>query len=156
MRSIVSLVVTAAVLTALALVQLGPVRPSVVVAHPGPHPAGPPTYDYNTATPGTQPPTSPLLADPTGRLMTPFRLSVTALVPLAELKAVLPPGFTANPLPPPNPPDLAPLNLSFDFQAQCEHAGKASGPASGLYVLHFARNIVRNRNEFVVLAAELS
>ena len=124
MRGITALkVVVAVVLTGLAPVAF--VRPSIVVAHPGPHLPSPPTHDYDTATPGTQPPTAPVLANPTGRLFSLLRLAVTTIVPLEDLQRILPPGYTANPLPAPNPPGLAGMGLGFDFQAQCDRAGAA-------------------------------
>ena len=61
MRRIISL---AGVLAVVPLVQLGPFHPAVAVAHPGPHPPSPPTHDYDTENPGTQGPTSPVLANP--------------------------------------------------------------------------------------------
>jgi hypothetical protein len=159
MRHTTSLTVIAAVvLMALPIVQVSPLRRATVIfAHPAPHPASPPTYDYDTTTAGIQPPTSLVLANPTGRVFSAFKVSAMAIVPLAEVQAMLPPGFIANALAPPNPPDVAGIGLSFDFQSRCEHLGHGiGGPASGLYVLHTARNTAWNRNEVVVLAAELS
>jgi hypothetical protein len=77
---------------------------------------------------------------------------------VAELQAILPPGFTANPLPPPNLPGQAPIALLFAFQGRCEllASGTISGPASGLFAVHTARNTALNRNELLILAAEFS
>jgi hypothetical protein len=144
-------VISAAVLAGL----LGSSGPWVASAHPGPHLPSPPTHDYDTVIPGTQGPTSPLLANPTGHLFSPLRLSVTTIVPLEDLQTVLPPGFTANPLAPPNPPGLAGMALNFHFLDQCDRAG--GGPslsASGMYAFHSARNTALGRNELLALAAE--
>lgn len=158
MRRIISLVAPlVGVLIALPFVPLGPVGSWVASAHPGAHPPSPPTHDYNTATVGTQPPTAAVLANPTGRLLASLRLSTMTIVPLEELQAILPAGFTANPLPPPNAPGLAGMGLLFDFQGQCDHfAAGTSSPASGLYALHIARNTALGRNELLNLAAEFS
>ena len=153
MRRMSSLAVIAAVLAVL----LGAVRPWVVRAHPGPHAPTPPSHDYDTVIPGIQGPTSSVLANPTGRLFSAARLSVTTIVPLEDLQRILPPGFTANPLPAPNPPGLAGLGLGFDFQAQCDRAGAApSGSAPWMFALHQARNTALARNEVLVLAAEVA
>ena len=155
MRRITALTVVAVVLIVLSVVQF--VRPSVLVAHPGPHLPSPPTHDYDSVNPGTQGPTSPALANPTGRLFSAARLSVTTIVPLEDLQRILPPGFAANPLPPPNPPGLAGMGLGFDFQAQCDRAGAApSGSAPWMFALHLARNTALARNEVLVLAAEVA
>ena len=158
MRRIIRLAgVGAVVLIALPLVQLGPARPSVAVAHPGPHVPSPPSHDYDTMIPGIQGPTSPVLANPTGRLFSAARLSVTTIVPLEDLQRILPPGYTANPLPAPNPPGVAGMGLGFDFQAQCDRAGAApSGSALWMFALHLARNTALARNEVLVLAAEVA
>jgi hypothetical protein len=138
-------------------VLLGSVGPWSVSAHPGPHVPSPPSHDYDTVVPGIQGPTSPVLANPTGRLFSAARLSVTTIVPLEDLQRILPPGFTANPLPTPNPPGLAGLGLTFDFQGQCERTGAApSGSAPWMSAAHTARNTALARNEVLVLAAEVA
>jgi hypothetical protein len=153
-------VVAAAVLTALPIVQFGPLRPSIAVAHapggaPTVHPPSPPTYDYDTVTPGTQPPTSPLLAGSTARIMETLALSVFATVPQAELQAVLPGGFIATESPAGS--GLAVITLRFRFQERIEQLGGGTfGPASGLVVFHIARNAALNRPELLILAAEFS
>ena len=79
------------------------------------------------------------------------------MVPIEDLQRILPPGFTANPLPAPNPPGLAGMGLGFDFQAQCDRAGAApSGSAPWMFALHQARNTALARNEVIVLAAEVA
>jgi len=146
-------VITAGVLAVL----LASVGPWVVSAHPGPHVPSPPSHDYDTVIPGIQGPTAPVLANPTGRLFSAARLTVNTMVPLEDMQRILPPGFTASPLPPPNPPGLAGMNLGFDFQAQCDRAGAApSGSAPWMFALHQARNTALARNEVVVLAAEVA
>jgi hypothetical protein len=124
-----------------------------IVAHPGVHPPSPPTYDYDTATPGTQPPTSPLLAGSTARIFETLTLTVSATVPLLDLQAIMPDGFNATALPsPPNPAGLAAIALRFRFQTRIEHLGQTFGPASGLSVFHVGRNNMANRNELLSLA----
>ena len=158
MRRMISLAVPlVAVLIALPFVTLGPLVSRVVSAHPGPHLPSPPSHDYDTATPGIQGPTSPVLANPTGRLFSAARLSVTTIVPLEDLQRILPPGYSANPLPAPNPPGVAGMGLGFDFQAQCDRTGAApSGSAPWMFALHLARNTALARNELLVLAAEVA
>lgn len=76
---------------------------------------------------------------------------------LLDLQSILPTGYTANPLPLPNPPGMAGVGLSFDFLGQCDRAGGApSDSASGMYVLHSARNTALGRNELLVLAGEFN
>jgi hypothetical protein len=161
MRRKISLAVTiAAALTALTALPFTPagLRSSVVSAHPGPHPAAVlPTYDYDTVAPGAQPPTAPELANPTGRILSNLGLAFTVYVPLAELQAILPPGFAATPAQPPVSPDLAGLGFQYTFHHQCAHAtAGVSAPAAGLSVYHFARNTVLNRIESLALAVEQS
>jgi hypothetical protein len=133
-------------------------RSSIVSAHPGAHPAAVlPTYDYDTVTPHTQPPTAPVLANPTGRILSTLGLAFSVYVPLAELQAILPPGFTATPAPPPLPADVAGINLQYSFHQQFAlTAGGVSAPAAGLSAYHFARNTALNRLESVALAVEQS
>lgn len=136
---------------------LGFLGPWAVSAHPGPHVPSPPSHDYDTVMPGIQGPTSPVLTNPTGRLFSASRLSVSTIVPLEDLQRILPPGYNANPLPAPNPPGLAGIGLGFDFQAQCDRAGAApSGSAPWMFALHVARNTALARNEVLVLAAEVA
>lgn len=79
------------------------------------------------------------------------------MVPLEDLQRILPPGFTANPLPAPNPPGLAGMGLTFDFLAQCDRTGAApSGSAPWMCVAHLARNTALARNELLILAAEVA
>src|SRR5712691_2463308 len=99
-RIILSTAVAALALVVIPIVQFDLDHTSVVVAHPGPHPPSPPTYDYDTATPGTQPPTSPLLAGAEARFVRTLALLFNVIVPLTELQAILPAGFTATELPP--------------------------------------------------------
>ena len=156
MRRMISLAaISAAVLMALPFLPSGSIGSWIVSAHPGPHLPSPPTHDYDTAIPGTQPPTSPVLASPTGRLFSALRLGVTIMVPVEDLQRVLPMGFTANALPAPNPPGMAGVGLSFDSLGQCDRVGAGpSGSASIMYALHQARNTALARNELLVLAAE--
>jgi hypothetical protein len=108
--------------------------------------------------PGTQPPTALVLANPSGRFLQSLRLAVNAIVPTGELQSILPAGFTAGMLPPPNPPGQSIVGLLFDFQSRCEHiaGGTVSGPASGVFAVHTAFNTGLARNELLILAAEFS
>jgi hypothetical protein len=98
-----------------------------------------------------------VLANPTGRLFSAGRLSVTTIVPLEDLQRILPPGYTATELQAPNPPGLAGMGLGFDFQAQCDRAGaEPSRSALWMFALHMARNTALARNEVLVLTAEVA
>jgi hypothetical protein len=117
----------------------------------------PPTYDYNSAAPGVQPPTSPLLANPAARELRTHQLGVSVLVPLAEMQAVLPPGFTAVESAPGS--GMATVGMGFIYQARFEQTGAGTfGPVSGTTVIHTARNTNADppRLEAVFLALELS
>lgn len=144
------------ILVVVSSVQFGSLRPSVVRAHPGVHPPSPPSYDYNTDIPGTQPPTSPLLANPATHTLRTLQLSVSSvLVPLGELNAILPPGFNAIESPPGS--GTASLILDFIFQERFERIGLGtSGPASGLQVRATVLNTTLNRQETLLLAQEYS
>jgi len=139
-----------------ALVWLDLVRVSFVGAHPGPHPPSPPSYDYNTDIPGTQPPTSPLLANPATQTLRTFQLVVdSVLVPLGELQAILPRGFNAIESSPGS--GTASLTLDFIFQERFERIGVGTfGPASGFQVQAPALNVTLSRQERILLAQEYS
>lgn len=101
--------------------------------------ASPPTYDYDADTPGTQPPTSPLLEGFEARVLRTHSLVVTVLVPRAELQAILPPGFVAQGTA--NDPDAAAVSFGFFYQQQFERTGVGTfGPSSGLQVTVGALN----------------
>ena len=88
----------------------------------------PPTYDFVPGEPGTQPP--PALGGPfTARELFTFSLRVVVLVPLAQLQALLPPGFVATPFPAGS--DTAFVNLQFNNQTRLERPG--TGPGSGTF-----------------------
>lgn len=152
-RITLSTLVVAAVLIVLGVL-FGPVRPSIVRAHPAAHPPTPPTYDWDTATAGIQPPTSPRLANPTARLLSTLRLAFPVTVPLAQLQAILPAGYVATEAAPAGS-GLASLSLQFRFQERFERIGVGTfGPTSGLVVSHIARNAALNRSELLFLTAE--
>jgi hypothetical protein len=126
-------------------------------AQPPPMPGLPPTYDFDPMTPGTQPPTSPLLAGFEARWLRTHQLSVTALVPKAELQAILPPGFVAQATM--EDPNLAAVGLAFVYQQQIERTGVgAVGPSSGVFVVHNALNTTTDpdRVEQLALASLLN
>lgn len=99
-------------------------------------PAGlpPPTYDYDPATPGTQPPTSPLLAGYDYRSVRTYQVTIPVLVPLAHLQAILPAGFSA--IATPAGSNTASLSLAFFVDQRFERTGegKTYGPVSALLV----------------------
>jgi hypothetical protein len=116
-----------------------------------------PTYDYDTVTPGSQPPTAAVLASPSGRILSSLALAFNVYVPVEELQAVLPSEFEAIPAPAPLGPALAGITMYYIFQQQCaQTAGAISAPATGLAMYHFARNTVLSRTESLALAAEMS
>jgi hypothetical protein len=86
-----------------------------------------------------------------------LRLIVQAIVPWAQLQAILPPGFTATEFPAPGS-GQALMPLVFTFQQRCERLGvpPGFGTTAGLFPLHTAYNTELNRNEILVLAGELS
>ena len=149
---------TVAVLLGFMPVLLG----SSQVGAQGPTPTGSPapTYDYNDAAPGTQPPTSTLpgglLENYESRTLRSHRLVVQVLVPLAEVQALLPPGYLATASA--SFPATAVVNLNCEYQLRAEQPGVGSfGPASGLLVgLPAAQNTNLGRSEALILAAFLN
>jgi hypothetical protein len=100
----------------------------------GPQGSPPPTYDYDAATPGTQPPTSPLVANHEFRSLRLYQMSIPVLVPLAELQAALPAGFV--PVATPANSNTATVTLMFIYQQRFERTavGQSFGPFSGVLV----------------------
>lgn len=92
--------------------------------------SGPPTYDFDPATPGTQGPKSPLLNGWTYRSLRQYQIAVPVLVPLLELQAVLPPGF----LPVATSPGVGTVTLNFflDQRFQPTVGGPTYGPTTAL------------------------
>jgi hypothetical protein len=84
----------------------------------------PPTYDYILSEPGTQPPS--VLGGPiTARELVTYSVRVGVFVPLAELQALLPPGFLARATPAGS--DTAAVFLNFFFQTRMERPGAGAG-----------------------------
>jgi hypothetical protein len=111
----------------------------------------PPTYDFNPAVPGVQGPTSPLLAAPYTHFFRTISLNVPLLVPVAELQAALPPGFTALP----DPLGRATVTALFSYMVtDAEQAPVA--PYHTLVLLAGVRNTALDRTEVLVLARFLS
>lgn len=75
--------------------------------------SGPPTYDYDAATPGTQGPTSPLLSGYTYRSVRTYQVAIPILVSAQELQAALPPGYI--PIATPAGSETATMTLTFFF-----------------------------------------
>jgi len=150
-RIILSTAVAALALVVIPIVQFDLDHTSVVVAHPGPHPPSPPTYDYDTVTFGTQPPTSPWLAGAEAHHLWTLRLNFNVFVPLAELQAILPAGFTATETA--HGSGLAAVFLYFNLQERIERVGLGTfGPGSSLSVGCLAGNMALNRLENLYLA----
>jgi hypothetical protein len=82
-----------------------------------------------------------------------FQLSVSVVVPLAQLQSILPAGFIA--LANPAGSDTAQVGMSLIFYQRSERAAtEADGPASVLAVTALVRNSLLSRNETVLLANE--
>ena len=122
-------------------------------------PAPPPTYDYDSAVAGTQGPKSPLVAGYTYRSVRSFQMAVPVFVPLAELQAVLPPGYT--PVATPAGSDTATITLNF-FMDQRFQPNAASpttfGPTSAVLITTTAlnSNLATPRQEIVFPSFEAS
>jgi hypothetical protein len=118
----------------------------------------PPTYDFDAVTPGTQPPTSPLLAGYDYRSVRTYQVSIPVLVPLSQLQAIMPPGFTAQP----SAPEARTATLSFAFfvdqRFERTGVGESYGPVTALLVSTTATNNNVNpaRSELVFPAFEAS
>lgn len=101
-----------------------------------------PTYDYIPAEPGTQPPN--VLGGPfTARELLTHTLRVGVRVPLAELQALLPPGFIARANPVGS--DTALVSLNFGYQIRLERPGAGAGFGNfGPYSMFYIDTSVRN------------
>lgn len=110
----------------------------------------PPTYDYDAGTPGTQPPTSPLIAGHETRSLRTHQLTISVFVPLSELQAILPSGFMA--LANPAASNTALVTLSFVYQVRLElTAGGTFGPASLFSAASIVSNTDLGRQESLLL-----
>jgi len=94
----------------------------------------PPTYDYDSEIAGTQPPKSPLLTNYEYRSVRTYQVSIPVLVPLNQLQAILPAGYTA--IASPGDSQTASLSLGFFMDQRFERTGVAQsfGPVSALLV----------------------
>jgi hypothetical protein len=139
-------------LLAFALAQLLAFAPSA------PAQGDPPTYDYDTLTPGTQPPQSPLLDGYTYRSVRTYQVAIPVVVPLAELQAVLPSGFVAVASPSGSATAAVTLNLFLDQRFQPAAGGPTYGPTSALLVTATVlnNNLATPRMEIVFPAFEAS
>jgi len=81
-----------------------------------------------------------------------FQVNAPAFVSVAQLQAILPSGFNAIA----SGPGVAQLGISLIFQQRTERAGGVDGPTSALVVTAVVRNVVRARNETILLANEQS
>jgi hypothetical protein len=117
----------------------------------------PPTYDYAPAIAGTQRPTSALLTDFTYRSVRPYQMAVPVLVPMAEMQAILPPGFTA--IASPVGSTTSALTLSFFLDQRFQPTAPSPttfGPTSAMLVSATVFNTTLNRAELVFPSFEAS
>lgn len=118
----------------------------------------PPTYDFDLATPGTQPPTSPVVANHDYRSLRTYQMTIPVLVPLSQFQAILPPGFNA--IPSAEGANTATLSLGFFVDQRFERTGvnESYGPVSALLVSATVTNTNVNpaRSELVFPAFEAS
>ena len=99
------------------------------------------------------PPTAPIMQGYEAHVFRTFQLSVSVVVPLAQLQSILPAGFIA--LANPAGSDTAQVGMSLIFYQRSERAATgADGPASVLAVTALVRNSLLSRNETVLLANE--
>lgn len=122
-------------------------------------PAPPPTYDYDTATPGVQGPKSPLLAGYTYRSVRPYQVGIPVLVPIADMQAILPPGFTAVATPAGATNTTLTLSFFLDQRFQPDATSLTTfGPASAMLVSATVlnTNLATPRQELVFPCFEAS
>ncbi len=122
------------------------------LAQPAAPPSALPSYDYDTTAPGVQGPTSPLVANADLRAFRSHQFAFGVLVPLAELQALLPPGFAATPSQP--GADTALAGITFVYHQRTEVAGGSIvGPSSGVFVSVTVTNQALARQEALYLVA---
>ncbi|MBI4469009.1 MAG: hypothetical protein HY650_06790 [Acidobacteria bacterium] len=117
----------------------------------------PPTYDYDDSMPGVQAPTVPQIAGAEFRNLRPFRLLIPVRVPLAEVQALLPPGFTA--VANPAGSETGQVQLHFFFHSRTTRIADGltvGGSALQLNTQVLNTNIVPNRQETGVLISFVS
>lgn len=118
----------------------------------------PPTYDFDTTTPGTQPPTSSLVTEYDYRSVRTYQVSIPVVVPLSQLQALMPPGYTA--VATPDHPRTATLSMAFFIDQRFERTGvgESYGPVSAVLVSTTAmnNNVQPARSELVFPAFEAS
>lgn len=105
-----------------------------------------------TRVPSYGPPASAMMQGYEAHVFRTFQLVVSAFVPIAQLKEILPPGFTA--LATPAGSDTAQIAISFIFYQRSERPTGVDGPASAMVVTSVVRNSLLGRNESVLLANE--
>lgn len=152
-RTLISVIFTLVVAPLVAVLGL---RAHTAVAQT-PSLSPPPSYDWDDTVPGTQGPTSPLLAGAERRQFRAFVVQIPVLVPLSDLQAALPPGFIA--IANPAGSSTAQVSLSFNAMQRLTQAATgrtASGSALTLTTAVMNTNIVPNRQETMFLAYEAS
>ncbi|BDC52535.1 hypothetical protein F183_A48500 [Bryobacterales bacterium F-183] len=122
-------------------------------------PAPPPTYDYDSAVAGTQGPKAAQVAGYTYRSVRSFQMAVPVFVPLKELQAVLPPGYT--PVASPAGSDTATITLNFflDQRFQPDASSPTTfGPTSAVLITTTVlnSNLATPRQEIVFPGFEAS
>lgn len=120
--------------------------------------APPPTYDWDNSIPGIQQPTSPLVANPDFRSVRLYQVAFPVLVPLWELQAIMPAGFT--PIATPAGSQTATINFLYIVDQRFERPklGQTFGPFTGILVTTNAinNNVSPARTELVFPAFEVS
>lgn len=120
--------------------------------------APPPTYDWNNSAPGIQQPTSPLVANPDFRSVRLYQVAFPVLVPLAELQAIMPAGFTALATPAGSQTGTVNFLYIVDQRFERPALGQTYGPFTGILVTTNAvnNNVSPARTEIVFPAFEVS
>lgn len=118
----------------------------------------PPTYDYDPATAGTQPPQSPFLNGFTYRSVRTYQFTIPVYVPISEIAPLLPAGF--DPVAAPAGSDTTLLNLGFFLDQRFQPAlnGPVYGPTTALLANMTAlnNNVSPARQEIVFPLFEAS
>ena len=94
----------------------------------------PPTYDFDSGTPGTQPPTSPLVAGYDFRSFRQYQVTIPVLVPLSELQAILPSGFNAIATPAGSQTGTISFLCIVDQRFERPDQGQTYGPFTGILI----------------------
>lgn len=118
----------------------------------------PPTYDWDSTVPGTQPPTSPLLANYDFRSVRLYQVSIPVLVPFGQLQRIMPSGFTA--IATPSGSQVGTVNFLYIIDQRFERTvtDQNHGPFSGVLLTTNMLNTTATpaRQEILLPAFEVS